>query len=406
MLLPLEALKKIEEASLALEFRDLIGIAAYSVSPTTAYKVARRLEWHNDKALSCRYLAMILRDYGRDAFLKLVAKRNPEDYQDICLCDCHLRHWEFEVFLENGNGNGDWEWNCDCDCCEHSECFHAAHTFNYDCEFCDNDGSDENEHICDDCDNQPCDHCNCNGCAEQFTNCEHNCNGYNGCQECPCNDCDENNATIEDEEVKNPSTIPERAPRIPTPNAPQIAEPINRMPEPTNRVERIAQQLQKHTGTNYPVTIFDSPELNAYAFGDRIGVNNSTDKILDDDEMAWLIGHEIEHNIKGHPYEKAKRAEKLTDTVFETFSRSEGFFTSIIAAAAAGFICQIANCGRERQEERVADEAGKEIMRRAGYNPKKATKAIRKLDSQNRGRGGFFSTHPSTDERSKNLEED
>ena len=136
MLLPLEALKKIEEASLALEFRDLIGIAAYSVSPSTAYKVARRLEWRNDKALSCRYLAMILRDYGSKAFLKLVVKRNPEDYQDLCLCDCHLRHWEFDAFLENGNG--DWEWDCDCNCCSHSECFHAAHTFDYECEFCDN----------------------------------------------------------------------------------------------------------------------------------------------------------------------------------------------------------------------------------------------------------------------------
>jgi len=368
MLLPLESFDKIRKASLALEFRDLIGIAAYSVSPSTAYKVAQRLEWRRDKAMSCKYLAMILRDYGSRAFRKLVAKTNPKDYQDLCLCDCHLGNWELKMFLENGDD--DWEWDCDCDCCNHTECFHAAHTFNYDCEFCNNDGGDESE--------------------------------------------DENNATAEDEEDYHAEERKD--------------EEIRKPPTRSERLKEISERIARVSGERRAIKEvhdIEGDKMQAQAVQNDadypIEVTNLLIDELSDDELAWVIAHEnahIEHKDGQRTGtaidESAERVKVALMSLDKRLKeKGHGFIGRTLAqviTGAVGVASMYVNTKQTmREHENEADERAIEIIQKAGYDPSASISAMRKLSR----RGSMYhngiieaitSTHPSPHERIENLE--
>ena len=343
-MLPLSFLEK--AASKALKFGDLICIAAYSTSPTTAYKAARKLDWFEDKAKSCRYLAILLRDYGEKKFQDTVFKRGSADCELICFCECHLQSWNIDMLL------GSEPADCDCECCEHSECFHAIHSF-----------GDEND-SCPICDSY---YDLCDSRSEDDDEEEDNEYGNDEEEE----DYDEDYEGGEEDESPPPSTAP------------------------VSRVERIAERLQEVTSTNYPIKIIQSNDMNGWADGNSVLITSGAVDSLDDDELAYLISHEISHNVNQHKSQRVQRIKGLLDNIDGT--------TGIIGLAIVGILGHATNRSADRTEEYVADGEAKEIMQKAGYNPEKAADAIQRIDPQYSNRGGFFSTHPSTSNRAERL---
>lgn len=346
-MLPLSFLEK--AASKALKFRDLVCIAAYSTSPTTAYKAARKLDWFKDKAKSCRYLAILLRDYGEEKFEDIVFKRGSVNCESICFCECHLRNWDIDMFLDPEPTY------CDCECCEYNECLHAIHSFGEEddsCPICDsyyeNDGEEgDNEYYEDGGED-----------------------GYENDGEDIENEKDYESVEEEDESPSSNST-------------------------PASRPERIAEKLQKVTGTNYPVKIIQSDNLNGWADENSILITSGSVDSLDDDELAYLISHEISHNRNQHKSQRVQRIKGLLDSMDGT--------TGLIGWAIVGVLGHGINRSADRTEEYAADEEAKETMQKAGYNPEKAADAVQKIDPQYNNQGGLFSTHPSTSNRIERL---
>lgn len=62
---PLEEL--LERSSLALANNNLVDLAS-KLSPTAAYEAAYSQQFKDEQVISCRYLAILRRDYGEDAF--------------------------------------------------------------------------------------------------------------------------------------------------------------------------------------------------------------------------------------------------------------------------------------------------------------------------------------------------
>lgn len=329
-----------EASSLALEFPHLVAIAAYSVSPSTAYKVARSLHWYEDKAQSCRSLAVILRDYGADTFRQIVEGCD----EDICLCECHLQEWDLASFLEEDILAGD----CDCHTMPHISCFHAAHFFGGYCEICD-------WHVDDD---------------DDFTEDE---------------DSDEDENYNEDSQRDGPK---------------KDIQPVL----PAQRVEKIAQKLQKISNTAYSITIIEDNDSAAYADGQNVYVTSGMIKVLDnDDELAWVIGHEISHNREEHSKKKEERWEELVQQTANLSSLPKTPFMKFIVGAAVGVIGYLDNFQEDQREEFEADQEGKIIVKKAGYDPQKSQQVLPKIERGSLHPGGMLSSHPPTRDRIKNL---
>ncbi len=124
------------------------------------------------------------------------------------------------------------------------------------------------------------------------------------------------------------------------------------------------------TVKNLPYIYFVNNEksLNAFCtFGHVMSVNSGTfDKIKNDDELAVIIGHEMGHGQKDHPYRGYKSAQQKV------------LFASIISIAVGGnILTDIASSiilnqsiahGTKRQE-READNLAFEYIIKSNYNP-------------------------------------
>jgi len=153
---------------------------------------------------------------------------------------------------------------------------------------------------------------------------------------------------------------------------------------------------------NYDATVIKSDVFNAYAVaGGKIFINTALLNGLSTvDEVAFVIAHEVAHNelkhcIKRiqHSYQASKIDPTLGAVIQVAYSTYKYPFSKI--------------------EERQADKLGVELMVKAGYKKEGAISFFKKLqekepkwqDANIQELNDFVSTHPSTAERIKNIEQ-
>lgn len=144
----------------------------------------------------------------------------------------------------------------------------------------------------------------------------------------------------------------------------------------------------------------ESDAINAFAMpGGYILVSKGLLKILEsEDELAFVLAHEIAHVSRRHHYQVVLRqrlAEQASRDLQSAVQRDE---VAKLASASA----QVYARGLDKGAEFEADRLGVEIMTRAGYDPVAALNVIERLlefkVSDPRAEL-LFSTHPSPSER-------
>lgn len=161
------------------------------------------------------------------------------------------------------------------------------------------------------------------------------------------------------------------------------------------RLEWIADKLQEVSGTDYAVRVEESSLVNAWATGSEIVVTSTLEEMLDDDELASVVAHEIAHNALEHP----ERFKLQMIVLMKAVLRSGG----LLQAVATGAIGLAADRFLRRTSESSADRLGQTIAARAGFDPEAAATALHKLDPNCDSGGGVFSSHPGTDRRIRRL---
>ena len=143
--------------------------------------------------------------------------------------------------------------------------------------------------------------------------------------------------------------------------------------------------------------VVPSPLINAFALpGGFVFV---TEPLLDlcgadRDEIAFFLGHEIGHILRGH----AK--DKLTAS---TFLNAVG----ARLPGAGPMLRHIINQGYSRKLELEADREGVRLARAAGFDPHAAIRALSRLSQTSgfdSGTPEYFSSHPAISERVKEIE--
>ncbi len=181
------------------------------------------------------------------------------------------------------------------------------------------------------------------------------------------------------------------------------------------RLKTIANRLIPQTavfrddtrGWNWGLQLIDSPIVNATcAPGGRItfytGIINKLN--LTDDEIAAIMGHEIAHAVREHGREQVSQA--LAQNIISNVALAAAGAGSAQSIDAANQIMQyVLVLPNSRQNEREADAIGLELAARGGYDPRAAITLWQKMSKESQGKNPpeFLSTHPSNENRIKEL---
>lgn len=150
--------------------------------------------------------------------------------------------------------------------------------------------------------------------------------------------------------------------------------------------------------------------VNAFALPDgRIYVTYGLLKLLRDspypeDELAFVVGHEVTHVAEHHSAGQQKKALPyyLGAILLGQVVRSDA------ANTALGLGLQAKTASFSRKDEYAADKGGLLAMERVGYDPRAAATMLRRLKGpgeQNKFMNGLFGSHPITDNRIARVQE-
>ena len=120
-------------------------------------------------------------------------------------------------------------------------------------------------------------------------------------------------------------------------------------------------------------------------------------------QIAYVLGHEMGHYLRRHTVQRWRDMRSKTDMA--------AVFT-VVTAGYGGSLAQLVAItsiyAYSRDNEREADEVGFELMAKAGYDPREASKIWEALMKEKQATKEstpsiFFASHPSTEERIETL---
>jgi Zn-dependent protease with chaperone function len=150
---------------------------------------------------------------------------------------------------------------------------------------------------------------------------------------------------------------------------------------------------------------FLAAEPNAFALpGGFIFVTRSIIELCrwDNDQIAFLLAHEMAHVIRGHTIERI-----VTNSAISTVSRAtpmRGVLGGWLQTVGVRFL----ETAYSRDQELEADRLGVRLAEAAGYNPEGSIELLSRLaelkkPSDPLNLSEYFSTHPSSELRIKSI---
>ena len=144
---------------------------------------------------------------------------------------------------------------------------------------------------------------------------------------------------------------------------------------------------------SYNLILINSDLINALSDGKNVAVTSGLMRAVEnDEELAFVLSHEIAHNALGH-IRKKRRNRFLGTMLGVAVAATTGIYTNAFS--------NLGGAAFSKKFEFEADYAGLYIAARAGHDIRGATNFWRRLAAENPQaiKKGFGASHPSTPER-------
>jgi predicted Zn-dependent protease len=164
-----------------------------------------------------------------------------------------------------------------------------------------------------------------------------------------------------------------------------------------------------NTEIDFTVTLLDSSEVNAFAIpGGDLFFTTAISSLMTEDELAFVMGHEVGHVVCRHLAQQFER-EALLTAGLDALLGTEIDTGRLYAEAAATVLNDVADLGFSREDELESDMAALDLLEVASRPLSSGPAALRALqgseaDLEPNEIEVFFSTHPPTSERIEQLE--
>lgn len=174
----------------------------------------------------------------------------------------------------------------------------------------------------------------------------------------------------------------------------------------TKRLNKIMEKEKSVNGIplNYKVYITNEVNANASPDGSVRVYSGLMDK-MSDDELRFVLGHEIGHVALGHSLNRMRMA-YVTDAAHQL----GGAFDPTVAALTKSQLGELAkkfvNAQFTQSQESDADKYGMEFLKKNNYDTAAAGSALRKLATGESGGvlEAMFSTHPNPMSRAAEMD--
>jgi predicted Zn-dependent protease len=145
---------------------------------------------------------------------------------------------------------------------------------------------------------------------------------------------------------------------------------------------------------NYKIRLSLNDTINAYADGENVTVHNGLIRFVEnDDELAYVIAHEVAHNMLKHIQKKSGNI--LLGSILDLL------IAGAFGVNTQGTFGQMTGKMYSQEFEAEADYAGVYLAALAGYDVSKGANFERKIAIEHPGNieKSYAATHPSTPER-------
>ncbi len=195
--------------------------------------------------------------------------------------------------------------------------------------------------------------------------------------------------------------------KIPIENNPEINKYVKCVVDPI-----IKAQEGKTNVKEWEVVVFQDNSANAFALpGGKIGVHTGILKVAEtDSQLAAVLGHEVGHVMAHHGAERVSQSVVtqigMTGVNAYLGGRAMSGESRQLILAALGVGAQVGILlPYSRTHESEADQIGLDLMAQAGFDPKQSVTLWENMIKASGGKGPpeFLSTHPSEENRIKNL---
>ncbi len=168
------------------------------------------------------------------------------------------------------------------------------------------------------------------------------------------------------------------------------------------RLRQLASPFVQRDGRSFDFKVYLTSEINAFAMADgSIRVFSGLMDLMNDQELLFVIGHEMGHVVHDHTRKKVVMA-YATSAVKKGLASQDNQVGLIASSMIGAFAEQLVNAQFSQHEERQADRYGVAFLKAAGYDLGPAVSALKKLADLAR-QHTFLSSHPNPDIRAKKL---
>ena len=171
----------------------------------------------------------------------------------------------------------------------------------------------------------------------------------------------------------------------------------------TQRLRSLTNNLSNEDGMNLNFKVYLTDDVNAFAMADgTVRVYKGLMDMMNDDELRFVIGHEMGHVKLGHS-KKAFQTAYAASAVKKGVASQSSVAGQLAASPLGDLVEKVVNAQFSQSEEQEADDYGLKFMQAHHYDAKSAVSALKKLASLG-GSHSFLSSHPDPDKRAERIQ--
>jgi putative metalloprotease len=170
------------------------------------------------------------------------------------------------------------------------------------------------------------------------------------------------------------------------------------------RLTALTSSCQEDQGLRLNYKVYLTKDVNAFAMADgTIRFYSGLMDMMTDDELRYVIGHEIGHVKHGHTKKRMQTA--LAASAAQKGVAASNTRAAVLADSQMGdLIVKVVRAQHSQGNEHEADDYAMQFMSRRKYDRKACVTALEKLVKLSGGGGSnWLSTHPSPKERADRM---
>ncbi|NRF65749.1 M48 family metalloprotease [Aquincola sp. S2] len=170
------------------------------------------------------------------------------------------------------------------------------------------------------------------------------------------------------------------------------------------RLAALTQSCREDKGLALNYKVYQTPEVNAFALADgSIRFYSGLMDMMSDDEVRYVIGHEIGHVQAGHSKKRMQVA--LGSGAAREAALAAGGKAGALASSELGdLFVKVVRAQHSQSNENEADDYAMQFLSRRQHDRRAAVSALEKLDKMSGGGGAhWLSTHPAPRDRAQRM---